>query len=70
MRSRLLRWLLPVPLALACCLSPAHAQAPSNPADAKESDKSPPALQYALAGLFTILVLLLICVPSRKGTTN
>jgi hypothetical protein len=68
MRSRLLRWLLPLPLLLAGWLPPALAQQPAAPTEAKEGEKSPPAAQYALAGLFTILVLVIICKPSRKGT--
>jgi hypothetical protein len=68
MRSRLLRWLLPLPLLLVCWLPPARAQAPAPPTETKEGEKSPPAAQYALAGLFTILVLVIICKPSRKST--
>jgi hypothetical protein len=68
MRFRLLRWLVSVPLVLACWLPLAQAQVPSNPTESRESEKSPPAVQYALALLFTILVLVIICVPSRKGT--
>jgi hypothetical protein len=68
MGSRLLRWLLPVPLLLAWCLPAVHAQTSSTSTEPAPSLPQGP-FCYGLAGLFTIVVLLLICVPSRKGTS-
>jgi hypothetical protein len=72
MYRRLLRWLAPLFLT-ACWLSPAPAQQAPVPSgqptvpDAEKAERGPPALQYAFAILCTILVLLIVCMPSRKS---
>ncbi len=48
---------------------PAPAPAPGTsapPASAPIIERSPPALQYAVAGLSTMLILVIVCMPSRK----
>ena len=66
-----LRWLAPAVLALCCRLPPAVAQAPAPPSTrppgAEKTERDPPAPQYAVAFMITILVLLVVCKPSRKG---
>jgi hypothetical protein len=51
-------------------LSPSllQAQAPNPPdANAEKQEHAPPVGGYALAALSTILVMLMICAPSRKS---
>jgi len=68
MDKRLLfRWLAPVVLAGACFLPAARAQPAADTPEAEKSERSPPVFQYAVAALFTILVLLIVCMPSRKA---
>jgi hypothetical protein len=72
-----LRGLAALAVAGACLLpAPARAQTqaanPNAPSlgqsgDTTEKGHPPPVAAYAVAVLFTIIVLLLICVPSRKG---
>jgi hypothetical protein len=46
----------------------ASAPAPAAaPASTEGGERSPPVLQTAVAVLSTILVLLIVCMPSRKG---
>jgi hypothetical protein len=69
MRRTLLRWSAPLLLALACWL-PASAQAPQPtppPSDADKAQRDPPAMQYVVAVLCSLLVLWIVCMPSRKG---
>ena len=65
MLRRLLRFFTPFLLLLALCTPAAHAQA--TPAEAEKSEKSTSALPYAVAILYTMLVLLIVCAPSRKA---
>jgi hypothetical protein len=58
------RWLAPLVVAGFWSLSRAHAQAASTPDG--ESGRTP-ALQYAVAFICTIIVMLIVCTPSRKG---
>jgi len=64
---------------LSCCLSglllawllivsPVLAQqpAPAAPAPTPIIERSAPALQYAVALLSTMLILVIVCMPSRK----
>jgi hypothetical protein len=67
----LLRWLAPLLVAAATCL-PVFAQFGNPPQDPSEYSTEPgpghtPALQYTLAFLFVIAVLVIICKPSRKA---
>jgi hypothetical protein len=67
--SRLLRLVILV-AGLTLGLSQAGAQPPSaNNWDSTEptTERSPPALPYALATIFTLVILSIICVPSRKA---
>jgi hypothetical protein len=57
------RWLSPV-AALFCWLPPLQAQ------EAEKAERGPPALQYAVAILCAILVLLVVCMPSRKSGSS
>jgi len=59
--------LAPLVLAGACCLPAARAET-SDTTGPEKAERPPPALQYAVAGLSTLLVLVIVCVPSRKGT--
>jgi hypothetical protein len=77
MWQRLFRWFAPAVLALCCWLPPAGAQPqPAPPAGApptttapgaEKTERDPPALQYAVAFMITILVLVVVCKPSRKN---
>lgn len=51
------------------CLSSAPAQARRND-DADSKERPPPALPYTVAFAATILVLVVLCVPSRKRSMN
>jgi hypothetical protein len=70
MCRRLLRWFAPLLLA-GCFLLPAHAPAqgttPAGSGDAPENVVRTPALQFVAAIVFTVVVMLIVCVPSRKG---
>ena len=68
-------WLFPFLLTLVCCLTPLHAQQPqvekvergvSGEALPGEKGDPVPAPQYALAGIATIILLVVLCKPSRK----
>jgi hypothetical protein len=72
MRRALFGWLAPLLLAGLLWLPAARAQPPGSPgqpapAAAGEAERSPPALQYAVAFLCSIVVLLIVCMPSRKA---
>ncbi len=72
MCRRLLRWFAPLLLA-GCFLLPANAPAQgttpagSGDATAPEKVERTPALQFVAAIVFTVVVMLIVCVPSRKG---
>jgi hypothetical protein len=60
------RWLAAVLLALTCWLPVAQAQTAPASTKTEESDKAP-VLQYFLAVVFTLAVLVIVCMPSRKN---
>jgi hypothetical protein len=71
---RLLCWLAPVFLFTALCLPAAHAQVRSSSAAAAEggettsgASEKTPAFQYMVAIVFVMAVLVVVCMPSRKG---
>jgi len=67
--KRLLRWIAPVLLLLGGWLASASAQnaAPVG-APPPKADQSTSPLPYVVAVVYTILVLWVVCMPSRKGT--
>ena len=66
MRRTLLRWLAPLLVGACAWVSPAAAQpATPQPESAPSGDTS--ALPYAVAALCTLLVLVIVCTPTRKG---
>ncbi len=69
MHGRLLRWLAPLLLAGTFCLAsaPVGAQPPASDSSASEKGDRVPVLQYAVAVLCTIAVLVIVCKPSRKA---
>ncbi|HWG43527.1 MAG TPA: hypothetical protein VN688_12135 [Gemmataceae bacterium] len=64
MLRRLLRLIAPL-LLLALCTPVVQAQA--TPAEPEKSERSTSALPYAVAILYTMLVLMIVCMPSRKA---
>jgi hypothetical protein len=69
--KRLLPWLAPLVLCLTFAVADVKGQAtpPSPPgADAGDlTDKSAAPLPWAVAVLFTLVILTIVCVPTRKG---
>jgi hypothetical protein len=71
----LLRWAAPLLLAATCWLPTAVAQRAGDidrgyqaaPRDANEESGRTPAPAYAAAFLFTLIVMVILCTPSRKG---
>ena len=65
MLRRCLLFFAPLVLALALFtpVAPAQTAAP----DAEKSERSTSALPYAVAILYTILVLSIVCIPTRKA---
>jgi hypothetical protein len=64
---RIRTWLAVVLLMLGPCLSSSWAQG-GGPAvkGAKKPEPPPPALQYAVASIAAMLVLTILCYPTRK----
>lgn len=62
MGDRFFRWLTLSLIVAASAASTAHAQGPGG-----DSDSHTPALPYAVACLSTIIVMVILCMPSRKG---
>jgi hypothetical protein len=62
---RLLRLLAPAVLALALWTPPAHAQPAA--AEAEKTERSPSALPYTVLVIYTLAVLTIVCMPSRKA---
>ena len=65
MLRRLLRFLAPAVLVLALGTPLAHAQ--SAPAEAEKSERSVSALPYTVLVIYTLAVLTIVCMPSRKA---
>jgi hypothetical protein len=66
-RIRILRWLAPLLVASSCWLPAAQAQAPpSANANAEEGGHNP-AFAYTIAFLSTLLIMVIVCTPSRKS---
>ena len=63
----LLRWIAPLLVAGACFLPPAHAQNQAQTTTTTADEKPPPAPQYFVAVVCTILILVMLCYPSRKS---
>jgi hypothetical protein len=65
MWRRILRWLSPLLIAGICFLPAARA---ANPGDAgsKPPTEHTPALQFVVAFVALLLILLILCKPSRK----
>ena len=60
-----LRLLVPLLLLLGLATPVVHAQ--PAPAEAEKTEQSPAALPYVFLILYTLLVLTIVCVPSRKA---
>lgn len=65
LRKTLFRWLAPLLLLGGLLVPPAHAQKDAAPNP--KTERMPPAPQYALAILGTLIILLIVCMPSRKA---
>jgi hypothetical protein len=72
MGRRLLRWLSPLLLALALVLPPARAQPPvetkTNKTEKVDNTERTPAVQVVVGFLFLVIILLILCMPSRKSS--
>jgi hypothetical protein len=75
--QRWLRWLASLLLGLTLCLSAVQAQPPTTtptttagtkPADEAAKERNPPVPAYALSVLATLLILFILCKPSRRVT--
>lgn len=66
MRRTFLSWLAAILIWIGSFLPFVYGQAGTPTGETK--DRSPPALQYTVAALSTILILLILCMPSRKRT--
>lgn len=64
MLRNFLRWLLPLIIAVALWLNAAHAQSTASSSEAEPAHN--PAFPYTIAFLTTILIMVIICSPSRK----
>jgi hypothetical protein len=64
MFRRLLRWIAPV-YCLICQVSTLYAQSRPSSSSGDEPNRAP-AVPYAIAVLFTIVVMVILCTPSRK----
>jgi hypothetical protein len=62
-----MRWFAAALLSLLCFLPPAFAQQPQSPGEDDEKAARVPALQYTVAVAITILMVTVVCMPSRKG---
>ena len=65
MRQRILRWLVPVLVAGFLALPAAHAQSTASAEEAGPSKTA--ALPYGIALVSTVIVLVIVCSPSRKS---
>jgi hypothetical protein len=71
MWRRLLRWLSPLLLAGACLLPATRAQQPagtkSGSTEKPDNSERAPVFQYVLALVSLLIILLILCKPSRKS---
>jgi hypothetical protein len=67
---RLCSWLAPLLVLVAVTCVPVFAQKPQNRMQYKDQgeDKEfgPPAFQYTVAAVSTIIIMVILCMPSRK----
>jgi hypothetical protein len=68
MRRFLLRWFAALLVLSSFCLPVAWAQStpPGDPAKTAEGGEQVPAVQYGVAAILTIIVLIVVCTPSRR----
>lgn len=64
MRRNLVIWLAPLLVVLSSWGSPVFGQMPIPGA---ENDRNPPVLQYTVAVLAVIVVMVVLCMPTRKS---
>jgi hypothetical protein len=62
-----LGWLAALLVAGSCCLPAAAARGPEGPAEGPDNTERVPVLQYAFAGASLVIILLIVCRPSRKN---
>ena len=60
-----LRFLAPLLIVLGLATPAVYAQAPN--AEPEKTEQSAPALPYAVLIIYTLLVLTIVCMPSRKA---
>lgn len=65
MLRRVLRFCAPLLVVLVLATPAARAQTPT--AEAEKTERSTSALPYVFAILYTMLVLMIVCMPSRKA---
>jgi hypothetical protein len=63
---RLLSWVYPLIVMVGLITPSAFAQANRGGPETAESGRNPPAMQYAIAVLSTIAIMVVLCMPSRK----
>jgi hypothetical protein len=71
MWRKLLSQLAALIVVAATCLPVAHAQHPPmrieyDATTGEKKERGPPALQYSFAAFSTIIVMVILCMPSRK----
>lgn len=66
MLRRCFRFLAPCLLVLSLESASVQAQAPA-PTEAEQSEKSTPVFPYFLMILYSLLILTIVCMPSRKA---
>jgi hypothetical protein len=71
MRQLFFSWLFAVFISLSAGVTVAQAQVFGRPSDqgnssAEANERAAPALQYAMAFFMTVLIMLILCMPSRK----
>jgi hypothetical protein len=66
MWRRVVRWLAPLLIAGVCFLPSAHGQAP-RPTASPETSGRTAALPWAVALLSLIVIMVIVCKPSRKA---
>ncbi len=69
MRRTLISGLASCLVATMLWVSPAFAQRRHDP-NPEDKEKAPPALQYTMAALSTIVIMVILCMPSRKRSVS